>query len=177
MFGSRRSTGGWRPLFREAIPPRTARRWFRSRHASENPGQWRAAQTTDDGQPATSRVPSPSSHRTARVQIAFQRPFRLSLRRLREGRENSRPGADALVEALQVVFLVRRMDVVVVEAEADQHGVEAERALEIGHDRDRARPSRSAAPPCPTPPSARAWRRRAASCSSRARSPGRWNGR
>src|SRR3954464_3532361 len=60
------------------------------------------------------------------------------LRRFRERRKNPRPGADALVEALEVVLLVRRMDVVVVEAEADQHGVEAERALEIRHDRDRA---------------------------------------
>src|SRR6185312_16179703 len=48
-----------------------------------------------------------------------------------------RPGADAFVEALEVVLLVRRMDVVVVEAEADQQAVEAERALEIGDDRDR----------------------------------------
>lgn len=31
------------------------------------------------------------------------------------------------MKALQVVFLVRRMDVVVVEAKADQHSIEAER--------------------------------------------------
>jgi len=41
------------------------------------------------------------------------------------------------VKTLQVVLLVRRMDVVVVEAEAHQHGIEAERALEIRDDRDR----------------------------------------
>ena len=57
--------------------------------------------------------------------------------RVRERGENSRPRTNALVEALQVVFFVRRMDVVVVQAEADQHGIETERALEIRHDRDR----------------------------------------
>src|SRR6266540_1279119 len=59
------------------------------------------------------------------------------LLRLRERAQDPRPGADALVIALEIVLLVRRMDVVVVEAEADQHGVEAERALEIRDDRDR----------------------------------------
>src|SRR6266540_1305913 len=59
------------------------------------------------------------------------------LLRLRERAQNPRPGADALVITFQIVLLVRRMDVVVVEAEADQHSIEAERALEIRHDRDR----------------------------------------
>src|ERR1700759_2674277 len=60
-----------------------------------------------------------------------------SVRQFRERREDARPGADALVIARQVVLLVRRMDVVVVEAEADQERVEPERFLEIGHNRDR----------------------------------------
>src|SRR6476619_2217682 len=60
-----------------------------------------------------------------------------SARHLGERRQNPRPRADAFVKAFEVVFLVRRMDVIVVEAKADQHGVEAERALEIGDDRDR----------------------------------------
>src|SRR6476660_1441132 len=60
-----------------------------------------------------------------------------SLRLIRERAQNPRPGADALVETLEVILLVRRMDVVVVEAEADQEAVEAERALEIRDDRDR----------------------------------------
>src|SRR6185503_20126659 len=59
------------------------------------------------------------------------------LLRLRERSQNPRPGADALVEALEVVLLVRRMDVVVVETEADQQTVEAEGLLEIRDDRDR----------------------------------------
>src|SRR3954470_22317338 len=58
-------------------------------------------------------------------------------RRLRQRREDARPGADALVEAFQVVLFVRRMDVVVVEAKADQQAVEAECSLEVGNDRDR----------------------------------------
>src|SRR5882757_5479566 len=62
---------------------------------------------------------------------------RAPLLRLRERAQNPRPGADALVEALEVVLLVRRMDVVVVEAEANQQAVEAERLLEIRDDRDR----------------------------------------
>src|SRR6185369_16684242 len=59
------------------------------------------------------------------------------LLRLRERAQDPRPGADALVEALEVVLLVRRMNVVVVETEADQQAVEAERTLEIRDDRDR----------------------------------------
>src|SRR4029078_7908005 len=60
-----------------------------------------------------------------------------SARRLRERTQYPRPGADALVKTLEVVLLVRRMDVVVVETEADQQAVEAERFLEIRDDRDR----------------------------------------
>jgi hypothetical protein len=48
------------------------------------------------------------------------------------------PGADALVIARQVVLFVRRMDVVVVETEADQQAIKTERVLEIGDDRNRA---------------------------------------
>src|ERR1700758_661973 len=58
-------------------------------------------------------------------------------RQLGERGKNARPGADALVEALQVVLLVRRMDVVVFEPEADQERLEPQRLLEIGDDRDR----------------------------------------
>src|SRR5215213_11869899 len=57
--------------------------------------------------------------------------------RLGERAEDPRPGADALVKTFQVILLVRRMDVVVVEPKPYQHGVEAEGALEIGDDRDR----------------------------------------
>src|SRR6476660_7257575 len=60
-----------------------------------------------------------------------------SLRLIRERAQNPRPGADALVETLEVILLVRRLDVVVVETEADEEAVEAERALEIRDDRDR----------------------------------------
>src|SRR6516165_5150573 len=56
---------------------------------------------------------------------------------LRERGEDARPGADALVKALQIVLLVRRMDVVVVEPEADQQRVDPEALLEVGDDRDR----------------------------------------
>src|SRR6476620_4711188 len=77
------------------------------------------------------------AHRAAGSAPAVWDLQTLSARRLRERAQDSRPGADALVEALQVVLLVRRMDVVVVEAEADQEAVEAERALEIRDDRDR----------------------------------------
>src|ERR1700732_1116603 len=58
-------------------------------------------------------------------------------RQFRKLCKNPRPGADALVKALEVVLLVRRMDVVVVETKAHQHGIEAERAFEIRDDRDR----------------------------------------
>jgi hypothetical protein len=62
---------------------------------------------------------------------------RASARRVGQRAENPRPRTNALVKTLQVVFFVRRMDVVVVETKADQHGVETERALEIRDDRDR----------------------------------------
>src|SRR5216684_6658756 len=66
-----------------------------------------------------------------------RRALTISPRQFRKCRENPRPGADALVVALEVVFLVRRMDVVVVEPEADQERVEPKRLPEIGDDRDR----------------------------------------
>src|ERR1700687_5794994 len=70
---------------------------------------------------------------------AFAHPtrYRSSARRVSQRSENSRPRTNALVEALQVVFFVRRMDVVVVQTTTHQHRVETERALEIRHDRDR----------------------------------------
>ena len=61
----------------------------------------------------------------------------LCLRRVGERGQNSRPRADALVKAPQIILLVRRMDVVVFQAEPHHHGVEAEGTLEIGDDRDR----------------------------------------
>ena len=48
-----------------------------------------------------------------------------------------RPGACALVERGEVVFLVRGVHAVVVEGEADQQRVHAEHVLEIADDRDR----------------------------------------
>src|SRR5688572_31336938 len=48
--------------------------------------------------------------------------------------EDPHPRADALVEAVEVVFLVGRMDIVVVEREADHHAVHAQdRADRIDH--------------------------------------------
>src|SRR6185437_7202500 len=41
------------PLSREATRSRTARTWFRSRHASENPGRPPAVRRIGDGRPAT----------------------------------------------------------------------------------------------------------------------------
>src|SRR5258708_28181266 len=57
---------------------------------------------------------------------------------LRERRQYPGPAPRALVEAREIVFLVRRMDAVVIEAEADQQRVDAEEPLEIGNDPDRA---------------------------------------
>src|SRR5215207_1226854 len=53
-----------------------------------------------------------------------------------QGGEDTRPAARALVEAGEIILLVRRMHPVVVEGKADQEGVEAERALEVADDRD-----------------------------------------
>src|ERR1700761_2980465 len=55
----------------------------------------------------------------------------------RQRGENSRPGANAFVEAPEVVFFVRRVNIVVVERKAYEQGVEAERTLEIRDDRYR----------------------------------------
>src|SRR5260221_1964223 len=60
-----------------------------------------------------------------------------SPRRVGQRAENPRPRTNALVETLQVILFVRRMDVVVVEPKTHQHGVETERPLEIRDDRDR----------------------------------------
>ena len=46
------------------------------------------------------------------------------------------PTNECPCELCRSYFSFRRMDVVVVQAKADQHGVETERALEIRHDRD-----------------------------------------
>src|SRR5690349_8373251 len=46
--------------------------------------------------------------------------------------QTARPTARAFAKGRQVVFFVRRMDAVVVEAEADEQAVHAERGLEGG---------------------------------------------
>src|SRR5258708_3933270 len=56
----------------------------------------------------------------------------------RQRREDARPGARALVERLEVVFLVRRMHAVVIKAEADQQRVHAEYILEVADNRNRS---------------------------------------
>src|SRR5690606_28984627 len=48
---------------------------------------------------------------------------------LRQRGKDARPRADALVQTVEVVLLMRRMDIVVVQPEADQHAVEPERTL------------------------------------------------
>src|SRR6186713_3283552 len=53
---------------------------------------------------------------------------------LRQRREDAGPGADALLETPQVVLLVRRVDVVVIQSKTDQQRVQAKRALEVGDD-------------------------------------------
>src|SRR3954470_5323760 len=52
--------------------------------------------------------------------------------------DHPRPGSDAAMVTGQIVFLVRRMDAVVVEAEADHDAVHSENALELRYDRNRA---------------------------------------
>src|SRR5215212_8234244 len=52
--------------------------------------------------------------------------------------KDARPAARALVEAGEIIFFIRRMHPVVVEGEADEQRVEAERALEVADDRDGA---------------------------------------
>ena len=66
-------------------------------------------------------------------------PLHCSLRHsLAQRGENPRPGARAFVERAALVFFVRRMDRVVVEAETHHQAVHAEFALEGADDRDRA---------------------------------------
>src|SRR5689334_6210907 len=55
-----------------------------------------------------------------------------------EGGDHPDPAPDALVEALEIVFLVGRVDGVVVERKADHQAVHPEHLLEIADDRDRA---------------------------------------
>src|SRR6516225_1704331 len=52
--------------------------------------------------------------------------------------EDAGPAAGTLAEGAHIVLLVRRVDAVVVEPEADQKAFHAERVLEGRHDRDRA---------------------------------------
>ena len=72
----------------------------------------------------------------------------------RQRAHHPRPAPGALVERGEVVFLVGRMDPVVIEAEADQERIDAERPLEIADDRDRAAASRASTAPCPIPAAA-----------------------
>src|SRR5262245_30159598 len=57
---------------------------------------------------------------------------------LRQRREHPRPRADAAMEGGELVFLVGRMDAVVVETEADHQRIHSEEALEGTDDGDRA---------------------------------------
>src|SRR5204863_2630246 len=52
--------------------------------------------------------------------------------------EDARPAARPFVERGELVFLVRRMDAVVVEAETDHQRIHSQIALENADDRDRA---------------------------------------
>src|SRR5437763_961153 len=56
----------------------------------------------------------------------------------RERGENTRPAARAFMERGELVFLVRRMDAVVLEPEADHQRIHLEVALKDADDRDRA---------------------------------------
>src|ERR1700735_5536584 len=60
-----------------------------------------------------------------------------TLRSRANGRQDARPGPRPLVERRPVVFLVGRVDAVVVEREADEQAVQIEFALERADDRDR----------------------------------------
>src|SRR5436853_6745024 len=67
------------------------------------------------------------------------RASRASMRKSgRQRGEDARPAARTFVERGELVFLVRRMDAVVVEAEADHQRIHFEIALENADDRDRA---------------------------------------
>src|SRR5690606_4172627 len=52
--------------------------------------------------------------------------------------EDPRPGALSLVKALQIIFLVGRMDAVIVAGKADQQTIHVQQFLEITDDRNRA---------------------------------------
>src|SRR6478609_5615385 len=56
----------------------------------------------------------------------------------RERSENARPAARAFVEGGELVLLIRRMDAIVFEPEADHQRIHFEIALENADDRDRA---------------------------------------
>src|SRR5882724_10449673 len=80
------------------------------------------------------RNPSP---RCAALNPSYESIATDLLRRVRQRCENSRPRTNALVKTPEIVFFVRRMDVVVFQTETDEHGIETEGALEIRDDRDR----------------------------------------
>src|SRR6202034_4531106 len=84
--------------------------------------------------------PSPSSRiaEFTRYGGASLRLKRRSTSLVRERCQDPRPGADALVEALEIELLVRRVHPVVIERKTDHQGVHAEHGLEIADDRDRA---------------------------------------
>src|SRR4029450_91844 len=103
---------------------------------------WKASRPINENQQVAPRARTDPLRRSGTRSVAtqWQRVSAGSYlcRGFRERGEDTRPGADALVVALEVVLLVRRMDVVVVETKADQEAGEAEAALEIGDDRDRS---------------------------------------
>ena len=80
---------------------------------------------------------------------AASRPICQRPRLLGQGVEHAGPGAGALVERRQLVFLVRRMDAVVVEREADHQRVHLEVLLEGARRSGSSRPSPPARAPCP----------------------------
>ena len=57
---------------------------------------------------------------------------------LGDGVQHAGPAAHAFVEAAKVVFFVGRVNLIVVEAKANQHAVEPQNVFEIARNRDRA---------------------------------------
>src|SRR5690348_16526627 len=79
-----------------------------------------------------------SKRRSRTNQELTRAPGRFVNRSRRELGQDARPATGALAERAEVVLLVGRVDAVVVEPEADEQAVHAQRLLEGGDDRDRA---------------------------------------
>ena len=77
-------------------------------------------------------------HRTSRGRSGPEPALLARAALPRQRFQNTRPGADALVEALEIVLLVRAVDAVVLQAEAGKHHVHAQRLFELRGDRDGA---------------------------------------